>query len=200
MRSKSILILFCLTPVFLSAAELEFVGYLRSGTETRFVVAHPEKGTTSSWITVGEKFQEFTITAFDAQSETLHLSRSGVTLTLQLKPSRVLPAIPSSFRKPFYVDVTPPGTMMIGQESMDLKSLEKRLAAAVAADPTIAVIVRANVEGDATWLQSLFRQVLGIARSVGARGTGLISKPPNKAPEPTTTSVTSPAAQEPRQP
>jgi hypothetical protein len=198
--SRSIYFLFCLAAVCVRAAELEFVGYLRSGTETRFVVAHREKGATSSWLAVGGRFQGFTITAFDAKSETLHLSGPGVALMLQLKPSRVSPALPGSFRKPLYVDVAPPNTMAIGQDLLDLDSLGKRLAAEVAADPKVAIIVRASVGSDVAWLQSVFREVGDIARGLGLRGAGLIAKPANNPPEPTHTSVTSPAAHEPRQP
>jgi biopolymer transport protein ExbD len=185
MHPRFVVILLVLASAAIHAAEVEFVGYFRVGTEARFVVARPEKGTTSDWLAVGERFQEFTIKAFDEKNESLQVSGPGGTVTLRLKPSRVLPAIPASIRTPLYVDVTSDGVIAVGNESTNLASLKKFLAAAVAADPDVAIIVRASVEGDAAWLQSLFRRIREDARSLGVRGIGLISQPPNKAPEPT---------------
>ena len=189
MHKKLLVSLLIFASAILHAAELEFVGYLRFGSETRFVIANSRDSSVSSWLSVGEKFQGYTIIGFDAKEEVLSLSGSGGPLKVHLKPSKASPALPSSFRKPFYLDVTPQGIISIGQERVDIDALRKILRAAVAADPEVAIILRASVEVDATWLQSMFRQIREIAESEGARGAGLISKPPNKAPEPTPMSV-----------
>ena len=184
MHPKLVFVISLIACASLCASELEFAGYLRSGAETRFVVANARDGKVSGWLVVGEKFQEYTITAFDAKEEILSLAGAGGILRLHLKPSRVAPALPNDFRQPLFLDVTPQGEIVLGRATLDVHELRKKLADAVAADPQVAIIVRTNVEADSDRIQPIFKQVREIAQSVGARGIGLIAKPPNKVPEP----------------
>lgn len=64
---------------------LEFAGYYRSGSETRFVLAEPAAGRRSEWLGVGEAYAGFMVADFDARAEILFVERDGMRLALRLK-------------------------------------------------------------------------------------------------------------------
>lgn len=67
-------------------AEIEFSGYLRGSEGERFVLTEAER--VSDWLDVGASFRGHTVTAYDAKSETLTLTREGATVRVRLKGAR----------------------------------------------------------------------------------------------------------------
>jgi hypothetical protein len=70
-------------------AEVEFAGYIKAGTETKFVLADAAAGKTSDWLSVGGAFGDYKITGFDPRTETLAVTRNGTAARLVLKSAQV---------------------------------------------------------------------------------------------------------------
>jgi hypothetical protein len=64
-------------------AAVEFSGYMITAKETRFSLKDTEKKDSSQWLAVGQSFQGYTITGFDAEQELLSLQ--GPEGAVQLK-------------------------------------------------------------------------------------------------------------------
>lgn len=64
---------------------LEFAGYIKAGSETKFVLADLVERKVSDWLTVGESFAGYLVSGFEAGTETLLLEKAGVVTRLRLK-------------------------------------------------------------------------------------------------------------------
>ena len=74
----------------LTAANLEFVGYLTSSSGTRFVISDLDSRTSSEWLAKGESFHGFTVLDFDSKEEVLSLAdATASTVRLHIKQSKV---------------------------------------------------------------------------------------------------------------
>lgn len=91
------LLLLCTLGTGALRAEVEFAGYMRTAQGgMKFVLADPEAAKTSEWLGVGGRFSGYTVTAFDAKTETLTLARDGVPTRLVLKAAQIVePPLPA---------------------------------------------------------------------------------------------------------
>ena len=88
MRKAVILASFVALSAF-CRGELEFSGYIRIGSEAKFMITDEEAKISSGWITMGHSFMGYTVIAFDSQKEVLSLRKEGASLVLPLKLSHV---------------------------------------------------------------------------------------------------------------
>jgi hypothetical protein len=72
-------------------AALEFAGYISIGSDLKFVITNTETKKSSLWLSVGESFEGYRISAFDPKHESLTLRKEAETLELPLRPSQVMP-------------------------------------------------------------------------------------------------------------
>src|SRR5215217_1415768 len=70
-------------------AELEFVGYTKTEKELKFVLWDLEEKRTSSWMSLGQSFQNYTLVAFDQKNETLSMKKDAITIELTLTVSQL---------------------------------------------------------------------------------------------------------------
>jgi hypothetical protein len=70
-------------------AELEFAAYMQAGGDVRFEIADNATKTSSGWITLGQSFHDYRVTAFDPKKEVLSVRKEGASLDLPLKGSHV---------------------------------------------------------------------------------------------------------------
>jgi len=81
---------------------LEFEGYMLVPKESRFVISDPVADKRSGWLTIGDRFEGFTIVAFDSKGEIISLKNGNETIRLRLKavgsaePMPFVPKIPRS--------------------------------------------------------------------------------------------------------
>jgi hypothetical protein len=68
-----------------AADPLEFCAYMRVGHQELFVLGNPVTGKSSEWLRAGQIFSGYSITSFDAKSESLTVTTEGRALTLFLK-------------------------------------------------------------------------------------------------------------------
>lgn len=74
-------------------AELEFAGLLVTSERTSFVLS-AEGARNSGWITFGQKFDGYTIVAFEPQAELLVIEKDGRQQKLRLRASKITEAKP----------------------------------------------------------------------------------------------------------
>lgn len=72
-------------------AEMEFAGYIRTAGGTKFVLADQVQARFSDWLEVGGRFDGYVVTAFDAKTETLTLTKDGASTRLTLKSAAIKP-------------------------------------------------------------------------------------------------------------
>ena len=87
MKTKSMLVgLFLAVASSLTAGtELIFSAYLSSERTTRVVLTETSSGKNSGWLAIGERFNGYSIIAFDRKTEVLRVSRGGRVEELALK-------------------------------------------------------------------------------------------------------------------
>ncbi len=73
-------------------AEVEFAGYISVAGGTKFVLADAAQAKVSDWLAVGGRFDGYVLAAFDAKTETLTLTKDGLTTRLALKLGTIKPA------------------------------------------------------------------------------------------------------------
>jgi hypothetical protein len=155
---------------------LEFSGYISTGSELRFIVTNLDSRRTSEWLMIGDTFEGHSIAGFDLKEEVLVVHHAGTPVRLSLKGARV----------------------------RDAKQLTSKV------DDLIVEIIALRFDGDRSKFLSYLRsrritsreyrrEVEATVLRASASGSDA-PQSPNKAPEPTTTAVTPPAAQESRQP
>ena len=73
----------------LAAASLEFSGYIADGPQTRFVLTDSQAQTSSGFVTIGQRFKDFVLVAFDPKQEVLTLRKNDEKLELRLKGAHI---------------------------------------------------------------------------------------------------------------
>ncbi|HVS53711.1 MAG TPA: hypothetical protein VHD62_15250 [Opitutaceae bacterium] len=70
-----------------AGAGIEFVGVLGGGSDVRVALAKTDRPT--EWVAVGKEFAGYVVSAFDAKTDEVVLTRNGETLRLHLKQGKV---------------------------------------------------------------------------------------------------------------
>lgn len=77
-----------LAPLLLLAlplkADIEFTGYFVAGGKTSIALSDTTTNT-SAWLAVGARFEDYTLSAYDPQAESITLTRDAETTTIRLK-------------------------------------------------------------------------------------------------------------------
>lgn len=72
--------------------EIEFTGVLVAGLETKVALANKGAGP-AQWVQVGGEFGGFTVAAYEANSDTVVLTKNGQQLRIGLRDAKVVPGI-----------------------------------------------------------------------------------------------------------
>jgi len=95
------LLIFGAGSVYAAGVGVEFVGVMGSGKDVRVSLSSAATGA-SQWIMVGREFAGYTVSAYDAPSETVVLVKDGRETRLRLKPGKTKAGAaepPESIRK-----------------------------------------------------------------------------------------------------
>ena len=74
------------------AMPLQFNGVLSTGKEKHFGLSSSQSGAKSSWLTLGESFEGYTLKSFDDQAQTLLLEHEGKTEPLSMAAGSITKA------------------------------------------------------------------------------------------------------------
>ena len=75
-----------------NAVPLQFNAVLSAGKEKHFGLSSPESGAKSSWLTLGESFEGYTLKSFDDEAQTLTVEHDGKTEKLSMAAGSITPA------------------------------------------------------------------------------------------------------------
>lgn len=71
---------------------LEFSGLVAGPGETKLILTSLATGQ-SRWVTVGQEFAGYTVTAYEQKAETVVLTKAGETFRLKMKESKIAPGV-----------------------------------------------------------------------------------------------------------
>lgn len=72
-----------------AAPEIQFTGVLVAGAETKVALAHAGAGP-AQWVPVGGEFDGYTVSAYEAASDTVILTKGGDKFRVRLQDAKVL--------------------------------------------------------------------------------------------------------------
>ena len=84
-----------MAPAFAAGPDIEFSGLMTSGEQTKVSLTNRATGQTN-WVAVGKKFGDYLVSAYDAETDTVVLTKDGQKFRLKFKTSKVLDAQPEA--------------------------------------------------------------------------------------------------------
>jgi hypothetical protein len=147
------LLLLALLPICARAADLgiEFTGFMVMSDKTQVALTIAATGSTS-WVTVGQKFSGYVVSAFEPADEVVVLVKDGITTRLRLKASKVGVKTVSPEQEQIIRKAVLNNLRMIGaaadQFYLENGKSQTTLAELVGPDPTKYIKELRNVDGE----------------------------------------------------
>ncbi len=147
-------------------AEVEFRAYIVAAGEPQFILSL-DRHVASRWISIGQAFEGFVITAFDAKDEALTIEKDGKQQVLRLIEGRIEPSVDGT-RAHNSVIVSIDGGESIYLSSHDataINAFKMRMTAVSVLVPQPVIRIRADKDSD----QFLIKAVVDSLREVGIK-------------------------------
>ena len=155
----------CVVSVISARAEIVFQGYMTTSEGSRFVLS-VEKDRTSGWLSVGQKFDEYTIIAFESKAELLTVEKDGKRSVIHLVGGRTQATSEAQVgapTKPIVILIGTNESISVGDDVAMLDALKKKFELVAAMNPRPTVTLRPP--GDAPF--DRLRLIFDLCREAG---------------------------------
>lgn len=171
---KVALVLLLLTQTLLVRADVLFRGYMTANETTLFVIS-VGKNDTSGWLSVGDRFNGFSIVAFNPDAVTLTVEKDGLRQIIPIVEGKIRPAdsgTSPSDKSSLTITIEGHGTMPVADDPVFLDELRTKLFQIAATTPQPTVRIQAGSKIEARRVRNL----LEVLKETGIKGISLRSE------------------------
>ena len=140
----SLAFVWCLAGALFARADIIFQGYMTAPEGPLFVLS-VGKERTSGWLGVGQKFDGFTIMAFDSKAELLTVEKDGKRSVIHIVEGRTLAVNeerPGPATRPIVILIGKSESISVGDDVAMVDALKKKFELVAAMNPRPTVTLR----------------------------------------------------------
>lgn len=163
----------CGLAVWVGAARagILFEGYMSTSKQTLFVLS-VDKKTSSGWLAIGQSFESFVITGFDAKAEALTIEKDGESRVLRLVSGKVVAGenTPDEIVRPISI-LLPDGWITVRDDEIMMAALKSKLRQFAKEDPQLSVALVVPDEAP----KEMIKRIYDVVRVAGVWSIDIIS-------------------------